>query len=72
MATPSSILAWKIPWMEERGGESLVAGENTAGKDTTGAGGEKARHSWYKETRSHGATHWFEEFDLSKGCEVFN
>ena len=24
------------------------------------------------ETRSHGAIHWFEEFDLSKGCEVFN
>ena len=52
--------------------ESLVAGENTAGRDTTGAAGEKARHSWYKETRSHGSTHWFEEFDLSKGCEGFN
>lgn len=49
-----------------------MVGENTAGKDTTGARGEKARHSWYKETRSHGAICWFEEFYLSKGCEVFN
>lgn len=24
------------------------------------------------ETRSHGAIHWFEEFDLSKGCEGFS
>ena len=52
--------------------ESLVAGESAAGKDTPGAGGEKASPSWYKETRSHGAIHWFEEFGLPKGCEVFN
>ena len=36
MATPSSILAWRIPWMEEPGGLHGVAKSRTRLSDFTG------------------------------------
>ena len=40
MATPSSILAWRIPWMEEPGGLQSI-------------GSHRVRHDWSNLVRTH-------------------
>ena len=44
MVTHSSILAWRIPWIEESGGPQSM-------------GSQRVRHNWVTHTHTHTHTH---------------
>ena len=54
MATHSSILAWRIPWLEEPGGQQSIASQRVV-------------HDWSDFARMHTCTYdWFELYGRSQ------